>query len=541
MTSALDPETLARERDNLKKILNDINAKYLEKIEELSLIRRIGDALKDITDFPSVCRSIVSIIQQELDPDNCSLMTVSDELGELTLQAAKGPYDREAVFIEPGADTTRFRIGEAVAGEAARTGSSISIQDVREDERFVVRKAGSVDIRSLISVPLVAGERVIAVLNLSHADPGAFAPETERILSIIANSSAAALENTRLYEKIKESRDRLARENVDLKNELKKKFSRENIIGTSDCFSEILKKVERVAGLEVNVLITGESGTGKELIARTLHYTSSRAAGPLVSVNCAALPENLLESELFGIEKGVATGVEKRQGKFELASGGTVFLDEVGDMSLATQARILRVLQERELQRVGGSKTISIDVRVIAATNRKLEEMIAEGTFREDLYYRLKVIEIRMPALRERPGDIPLLANHFLKNACRRHGLGEKWFSQNARNALCRAAWKGNVRELENVIEQAAILSPGEAIRPEDLALASVPGSAELSVSIPENVLDYHDALQQVSEAAERIMVERALARTGSNKTQAARLLGISRRTLMYKVGKMGI
>lgn len=531
-------EDITNERNNLKKILTDINAKYLEKIEELSLIRRVGDALRDITDAASVCTAIVGIIQQELDPDNCSLMLVDEDSGELVLRAAKGAYDAQAVFLGDAAATTRFAPGGSIAGEAVRTGASMTVQDVCEDPRFRPLPNMKAQVRSLMCIPLSVGERVIGVLNLSHTTPGAFTPDKERILSIIANSSAAALENARLYEKLRESRDRLARENSDLRQELGRKFSPDNIIGASASFAEVLKKAEKVAAVDVNVLITGESGTGKELIARALHYASHRAQGPLVAINCAALPESILESELFGVEKGVATGVERRAGKFELADGGTIFLDEIGDMSLATQAKILRVLQEREVQRVGAGKPVRIDVRVIAATNRNLAEEIKKGAFREDLYYRLKVVELALPPLRERRDDIALLANFFLNDFCGRHGLGEKWFSREALALLRSAPWKGNVRELRNVVEQAAVLSSGETIRPQDLGL-SQDEAAAVRVLIPEGMLDYKDVLDQAVAEAERLLIKRALDISGNNRSKAAKLLGIGRRTLLYKLEKM--
>ncbi|MEI6126193.1 MAG: sigma-54 dependent transcriptional regulator, partial [Pseudomonadota bacterium] len=249
-------------------------------------------------------------------------------------------------------------------------------------------------------------------------------------------------------------------------------------------------------------------------------------------------PESLLESELFGVEKGVATGVEKRAGKFELAHTGTLFLDEIGDMSLATQAGILRVLQEKELQRVGGSKTIALDVRVIAATNKDLAEEIKKGAFREDLYYRLKVVEIHLPPLRDRSDDIPLLANFFLKEFCKKHSVGEKWFSREALAVLRSAPWKGNVRELKNVVEQAAILSGGEAIGPADFSLAQEENTSEIKVCIPDSRLNYKEVLTEVAEQAERSLIRRALEKSKNNKAKAARLLGIGRRTLLYKLDK---
>lgn len=530
---------LAGERDSLKKILTDINSKYIEKIEELSLIRRVGDAHKDITDFVSVCKSIVAIIQQELDPDNCSLMMVDEEKGELVLTAVKGPYDDGAKFIEDSSATTRFRIGESIAGHVARSGKSILVQDVLSEKRFFTKKNNGVKIRSLMCIPLVAGERVVAVLNLSQNTPNAFNADKERILTIIANSSAVALENTRLYEKLRESRDRLVKENIGLKSELIRRFSPPNIIGSSASFAEVLGKVKKVAGVDVNVLIGGESGTGKELIARTLHYNSLRTDGPFVSVNCAALPDTLLESELFGIEKGVATGVEKRAGKFELADGGTIFLDEIGDMSIATQAKILRILQEREFQRVGGSRTIKLDVRVLSATNKNLEEEIKKGGFRADLYYRLKVVEIKLPPLRQRKDDIPLLANYFLKIYCKKHAVGEKWFSRESLDYLANAQWKGNVRELENVVEQAVVLSAGEIIGPKDIAIAKDKDSPDLRVFIPDNRLNYKETMKELALKAEKSLIQRALKEARNNKSKAARLLGIGRRTLLYKLEKL--
>ncbi len=539
MKKSLNAEDLVRERNACRKTLSDINTKYIEKIEELSLIRRIGDALKDITDFSSVCKSIVAIIQQELDPDNCSLMIVNEEMGSLVLKAAKGPYDKETKFIDNASETPGFRIGESVAGHVARYGKSILVQDVLCEERFLSNNNSTVEIRSLMSIPLIVGERVIAVLNLSHSIPDSFNADKERILSIIANSSAAALENTRLYEKLREAKDRLAMENANLKKELIEKFSPARIIGLSKNFTDVLKKVEKVAGVEVNVLITGESGTGKELIARTLHYSSQRSDGPFVTVNCAALPDTLLESELFGIEKGVATGVEKRAGKFELANGGTIFLDEIGDMAITTQAKILRILQEREFQRVGGSKTIKLDVRVVSATNKKLEEEIKKATFREDIYYRLKVVEIKLPPLRQRREDIPLLSNYFLKIYRKKHDAGEKWFSRDALDFLIDAPWKGNVRELENIVEQAVILSTGEIIGPDDLSMAGDEAASELKVFIPENSLNYKKTMKEVSEKTENRLIQRALKEAKNNKSKAARLLGIGRRTLLYKLEKI--
>lgn len=536
MKEPFDADALIREKESLKKILSNINSKYLEKIEELSLIRRIGDSLIDITDFSSVCKSIVSVIQQELDSDNCSLMLVDDEKGEIILRAAKGPFDEEAKYIKENVSSTRFRLGESIAGHVARFGNSIRIQDVQSDERFILADSTTVEIRSLMCIPLSIGGRVIGVINLSNNTPDTFNADKERALIIIANSSAIALENTRLYAKLSQSRDLLAKENVNLKSELIRKFSPKNIIGASKAFEEILRKIDKISDVNVNVLITGESGTGKELVARTLHYSGIRAEGPFIAVNCAALPENLLESELFGIEKGVATGVEKRIGKFELANNGTIFLDEIGDMSLATQAKILRALQEKEIQKVGGNKTIELDVRILSATNKDLEQAIKKSEFREDLYYRLKVVDIKIPPLRERKVDIPLLANFFLKKCCKKHSLGEKWFARETLDMLVNSPWKGNVRELENAVEQAVILSSSETINSDDISLSDDKSNAALRIYIPDNRLDYKEVIREISEQAEKRLIQKALKATGNNQSQAAKLLGIGRRTLINKL-----
>lgn len=532
-------EEVIKERDAFKKSLSDITVKYVEKIEDLSLIRSLGDALKDITDFPGMCKSIVAIIQREIAPDNCALMIVDEVRDELVLKATKGPYDDEAGFIEEGRESTRFRIGENIAGLVAREGKPILIPDALRDDRFLKTKNKNVEIKSLISIPLIAGERVIGVLNLSHGVPDTFNEDHVRVLSIIANSAAVALENTRLYQRLSESRDRLARENINLRNELKEKFAPDNIVGSSKSFREILLKMEKVSGANVNVLITGESGTGKELIAKMIHYNSPRSKGPFVAVNCAALPENLLESELFGIEKGVATGVEKRIGKFELADGGTIFLDEIGDMSFPTQAKILRVLQEKEFQRVGGNRAMKLDIRIVSATNKDLEKDIREENFREDLYYRLKVVQLNIPPLRKRKDDIPLLANHFLRIYCEKHGAGEKKFSRQAMEFMMGAPWRGNVRELENVVEQAVILSDGQVIRPPDLWVERRDEFPSVKVFIPDDRIDFKDTMREVYEKAEGSLIFRVLERTNNNKSKAAKILGIGRRTLINKLNKL--
>ncbi|MGE5173430.1 MAG: sigma-54-dependent transcriptional regulator [Betaproteobacteria bacterium] len=327
---------------------------------------------------------------------------------------------------------------------------------------------------------------------------------------------------------------RLEKENVELRAEVTDRYRFENIVGSSEKIKEVLDLAGRVAASDATVLITGESGTGKELLAKGIHYNSKRADGPLVAVNCAAIPENLIESELFGHMKGSFTGaVRDKEGKFELADGGTLFLDEIGDLRVDLQAKILRALQERQVERVGGSKLIPVDVRVIAATNRDIEHDVKEGKFREDLYYRLSVITLRMPALRERKDDIPLLVNHFLRKFNRETEVA---IVAEALAALRAFGWPGNVRELENVIERASVLKRGNVV-----TLADLPEKLRKEAGGLENIIlnlpDEGIALEDL----ERSLIVKALEKHKGNQTHAAEYLGITRPTLIYRMEKYGL
>jgi two-component system NtrC family response regulator len=331
----------------------------------------------------------------------------------------------------------------------------------------------------------------------------------------------------------------LERENRELKEQLREKFKVDFIISASRRMEEALNLVKRVAPSPATVLILGESGTGKELIARAIHYSSPRADKPFIRVNCAALPENLLESELFGHEKGAFTGaVARRIGRFEQADQGTIFLDEIGDLSLPLQVKLLHVLQEREFERVGSSKTIKVDVRVIAATNRNLEEGIKKGSFREDLYYRLNVVTVSLSPLRERKEDIPPLIEHFLKKYSRENKKEVTSLSKEARDLLMRYPYPGNVRELENIVERAVVLCRGNTLTTQDLPLnlqetegeGGLKRTGECGRSLP-------DSLEEV----ERTLISQALEKSGGVQTKAAEYLGISERVLRYKMKKYKI
>jgi DNA-binding NtrC family response regulator len=321
---------------------------------------------------------------------------------------------------------------------------------------------------------------------------------------------------------------RLRREANELRSQLKHRYSFDNIVGASPEMQRVFKTVAQIAPSRATVLLSGESGTGKELVAAAIHHHSPRASGPFVKLHCAALAESLLESELFGHERGAYTGADrKREGRFEQANGGTLFLDEIGEISLGTQVKLLRVLQEREFERVGGSQTLQTDVRVVAATNRDLKEMVAAGKFREDLYYRLNVINLGLPSLRQRPSDVPALAMHFLKHYASENGKAVQRISDEALTQLASYPWPGNVRELENVIERAVVLAEGETIElhhlPPELSAVARGGGAP---PIPGATID----------EIERYAILKTMESVGGSTTRAAEILGISVRKIQYKL-----
>ncbi len=328
---------------------------------------------------------------------------------------------------------------------------------------------------------------------------------------------------------------RLVAENLLLKDELSQRIGAPDIIGKSPLMLELAKSVQKVAVTKTTVLLHGESGTGKELFARAIHELSPRKELPFVPINCAAIPRELLESELFGYEKGAFTGaVDRKLGKLELADKGTIFLDEIGEMDMSLQAKVLRTLQEGEIDRVGGTGSVKVDIRIIAASNRDLEAAVADNSFREDLFYRLSVFPITIPPLRERKNDIPILAEHFLSKYSIEMNILHKSFSEDAVNTLKKYSWKGNVRELENVIERTLILCEGDTIKKSDLRLASV-GSSE---SLTDISLD--GTLEEVAKAALKIVeskrIIKALDETQGNKTRAAEILKVSYKTLLTKI-----
>jgi Nif-specific regulatory protein len=434
----------------------------------------------------------------------------------------------------------RFDANLGIAGESFESGKTINVKDAYSHPKFnpEIDKRTGYRTKSILCVPLkdIKG-KTIGVLQTLNKNDGSFTREDEETLEIFASNAAVAIENAKLIKELEEAKSRIQRENVVLRNKVKGKFFTSKIIGTSKMIQDVVNLIEKIAGTPINILITGESGTGKELAARMIHFNSSRSNKPFVDINCAALPETLLESELFGIEKGVATGVERREGKFEMANGGSLFLDEIGDMSLPAQAKLLRVIQEQMVRRVGGKQDISVDVRIIAATNKDLISEINRELFREDLYYRLNVVHIRMPSLREIREDIPILAKHFLGIFTSELGHGQMHFSQEAVDCMRNYSWPGNVRELENEIKRAVILTETNTIQKADL---SEQIQLEMQVTRSTHVRSYarrdSRSLKETVEEIEIGMINDALEKSRGNKQKASEILGISRQGLIKKI-----
>jgi Nif-specific regulatory protein len=447
--------------------------------------------------------------------------------GELHVEATEGFEDR--------ARSVRYRVGEGITGQVVQSGKPIVVPRVSREPALLnraARREGSRQELSFICVPVVLQRSAVGALAVDLR----FKPERDfdssvKFFGIVSSMIAQALNVQRLVE---EERRRLLDENTHLRQELRERYDFSNIIGTSGPTRQMYEQVAQVAQTNTTVLIRGESGTGKELIAHAIHYNSLRAKKPFVKVSCAALPDTLIESELFGYEKGAFTGAAARKkGRFEMAEGGTLFLDEIGDINLSTQVKLLRVLQEREFERLGGTDTVRVNVRMIAATNKDMEKAIAEGSFREDLYYRLNVFTIFVPPLRDRKADMLLLADHFLEKFSREHGKVIKRISTPAIDMLMSYHWPGNVRELENALERAVLVCDGAVIHGHHLPPSLQTADASGTVT--------RVALKDAVAAFERDLIQDALKTTRGNRAKAARMLDTTERILNYKVRGHGV
>ncbi len=500
------------------------------EVKELTALTEISQTISSSLDLETVMRSILNILHEQLGMERGTISLLDPETNELSIEVASG-LDLEE--IQRG----RYKIGEGITGKVVAAGEAIVVPNVGKEPLFLNRTKSRDLTKSNIAflcVPIKLRDKTIGALSVDRLfkEDVSF-DEDIRVLTIIGSIIAQAVRIHQLVEKEKES---LTNENIRLKRELKKKFHPVNIIGESKRMTDVFSSVDLVSTTKATVLIRGESGTGKELVARAVHYHSDRADKPFIKVSCAALPETLLESELFGYEKGAFTGAHQmKRGRFELAHTGTLFLDEIGDIPLSTQVKLLRVLQEKEFERVGGVETTRVDIRLIAATNKDLEREVQHGRFREDLYYRLNVVPIFMPALRERKEDLPLLVHHFLEKANKENNKQAKRVSDEAWEYIMNYSWPGNVREVENAVERAVIMCQGEVIGKEHFPIdlrANIKPIDSGSTDQPNG----RSTMPEAVEHLERKLLADALQKTGGNKRKAAQILGLTERIMGYKV-----
>ncbi len=503
--------------------------------EKLSAILAICQKMNSERDLGALLDLIAREATNLLNCERASIFLLDREKNELWSKVALGSDE-----------ILRFAADQGIAGHAVVTGETVNVADAYRDPRFYVAIDDSTGYRTR-NVLAVAmrdqGGEVMGAFEALNKRTGPFTPQDEESLDALAAHAAIAIETAQLIGELRRREEELITQNNHLLREVESRYAGHGIIGTGPKIQQAVRLIERIRDSSVNVLITGESGTGKELAAKAIHYTSPRARKPFVALNCAALPETLVESELFGIERGVATGVQPRIGFFQKADGGTLFLDEIGDLSLTAQAKILRVLQERLFERVGGRNSIPVDVRVLAATNKDLEAEIAKSTFREDLFYRLKVIHIHMPALREIREDIPLLANHFLKEYCEEMKTAPRQLSGGVLRRLSAAAWPGNVRQLRNEVMRLAACAQGQIITEEDFS-EGMPAPAtpvQQKGPAPAKAEVRQITLKKAIEELEKSMIQEALGATRNNQQQAARMLGLSRQGLINKLKRYSL
>jgi Nif-specific regulatory protein len=499
-------------------VLRREDARYLRDVGRLSVedtkaaTRTVGDlnALLRISKAVNSVRGLEALEKQVLD----CIFEVAPADRAAILLCQHGVEEWSSVFgwDRRAGPNQAVQVSRTIVSQVLEDGVAVLSNDLASTQSFsdtasIVERR----IHSVLAVPLEVFDQILGVIYLDASNPDARFDENHlQLLTAIGSIAAAALDNARRMESLEQENRRL-QEEISLEH---------NMVGDSPRMRDVYQFIARVAPRDITLLIFGESGTGKELVARAVHRTSSRSNKPCVAINCAALAENLLESELFGHEKGAFTGaIAQKKGKLEVAEGGTVFLDEIGELAPLLQAKLLRVLQEREFERVGGTRTIKLDVRLVTATNRDLEEEVKKGRFREDLFYRLNVVSLRMPALRERREDIPLLASYFAAKFSQRSNRPVLGVSPQARTCLVNYDWPGNVRELENAIERAVVLGSADMILPEDLPEAVL----EKAESAGASMTAFHDSLRE----SKKQLILNAFEQGQGNYTEAAKLLGL--------------
>jgi len=496
--------------------------------KELAVLYDIANLISDSKDLVNSLEKSLAALKNSLKLENCAIYRLEDDL--LTIYASIS-------FNKFQKNISEYKLGEGATGLAAKTKEPIVIENIHNDIIFL-NKSGNrnSDTISYIAVPMIVEDNVIGVMavNLTKATKIDF-EETVRILSIVSSLFAQTI-NTRMI--LENEKERL----VELKQYYKMEWDSKvhnfgDIIGDSKKMKDVYNIIERIAQSDVTILVRGETGTGKELVAAAIHKRSKRKDEPFIKLNCAAITDTLLESELFGHEKGAFTDAkETRKGRFELADGGTLFLDEIGDISASAQVKLLRVLQEREFERVGGAKTIKVNVRLVAATNRDLEQMVKDGEFREDLYYRLNVIPIDLPPLRKRGKDIELLVNFFLERAIKNHKKVVK-ITEEAMDKLMKYPWPGNVRELENTLERIVLMGDEDGISAKDMLLMLPALETKKLVDEYKTIPIENKTLDDLECEA----IQNTLKECNSNQVEAAKRLGITPRQIGYKIKKYGI
>ncbi len=500
------------------------------KVQELTCLYEVARSLSASLDIKATAGDVLGILGTVLGMTRGTLALYDPATDDLVITAAYGLTPEEMA-------RGRFKTGEGVTGAVFVSGEPMIVPELEKEPLFLNRTQSRPDLSrlALVAVPVQAQGQTLGVLSVDRVFPAGSASleEDVRVLTVVASLIGQAVKLQRMVD---DERRALEAMNLSLQHQLQAKYRASPIVGRSAAMIEVFEAIEKVGGSRATVLLLGESGTGKELIARAIHYNSPQAEGPFITLNCAALPENLVESELFGHEKGAFTGATAvRKGRFELADGGTLFLDEIGELPLTMQSKLLRVLQERTFERVGGGKTITVQVRLIAATNLDLDRAVAGGRFREDLYYRLKVVPIRVPPLRERKEDIPLLVDHFLKRLRQEHQKPTTIVPE----ALARLVdhhWPGNVRELENTLERLVIMGRQPQIQLQDvtaiLGERPSPGAAGL---------DAEASLTSSVQDLERQQIVKAMEDAKGVQAKAAKMLGITPRQLGYRLKKYGL
>ncbi|WP_448874381.1 sigma-54 interaction domain-containing protein [Desulfobulbus propionicus] len=508
-----------------------VNTKQDQTFIDLTCLYEITRHLASATSLQDCLEKIVSTLAEYKGMDNGTVSIINPATGELEIEVAHG-------ITAEAKRRGRYKLGEGITGKVVATGEPIIVPQIGEEPLFLNRTRTRGDERkkksSFLCVPIIASQQSIGALSIDREYSEGFGVQSENDLRFLTVVSGLIAETVQRIQRVNEEKEALRQENSKLRRELTAKNRIEEIIGNSSRMQEVFDMIHRVADSNATVLLRGESGTGKTLVAKALHHNSSRSSGPFVVVNCSALPETLLESELFGHEKGAFTGAtEAKKGRFEMAEGGTLFLDEIGEISPAVQVKLLNVIQERTFQRLGSPRTIKTDIRLVAATNRDLEKAVKEMAFREDLYYRLNVFPVYLPPLRERRTDILLLAEYFLEKYAKENNKEIKRITTPAIDLLVQYHWPGNVRELQNCMERAVLICDGNAIKSIHLP-PSLQSAESIHSSKPLS-------LATAVENFERELIIDALKKNNGNQTKAAKSLETSLRIINYKIHSYGI